>query len=316
MTVNAWQFERIWSLALLGALFSVGCRGKVDEEPPTPPPLLPLDEAAFFPALTRAVCDGVQPCCQAMGWVLADDCDEALADSKFARSMIRLRDLGQPYDPLQARRCVEDSRALVEQQIKACEQGSSLPSDFVREVAESCLVGVYRGLEPTAPCQNDAECAPPPEGGLNRCIPPMGCVQLLLAGDGEVCDPGNLPVKRICDSRARFYCNSETSRCQRFRPEGSSCSPAQDDCDPELECEQGQCVRFSRAEGEPCKSGVGCASDLVCLPVTPLEEVCQVPLPEGSLCGDHLTGLCQSNICFDFRCLVKRVLFLPSCQPP
>lgn len=305
---------RVGSLSLLGALLGVSCQGEVDDAPPAPPPLLPLDEAAFLPALTRAVCDRVQPCCQAMGWVVASDCDGSLADSEFVRGVRRLRDLGQAYDPLQARRCVEDSQALVEQQVRACEQGEALPTDFDQEVAPACLVGVYRGLEPESPCQSSMECAPPAGGGLGRCTSPIGCVQYVLAGEGEACDRDDQPVQRICDSGAHFYCDPTTSRCRRFRPEGSPCLPEDDDCEVELACEQGQCTRLSRPEGAACKFGVGCASDLVCAQVTPLEERCQVPLAEGSVCD--LSSYCQPGRCLDFRCVIKRVLFLPSCQRP
>jgi hypothetical protein len=256
----------------------------------------PLPEDQFLPALSAAVCDGMERCCREAGVPHDPDaCRQAMEGPYYGPEY---RDRFE-YDPVAAGECVA----------------------LARRTAETCLQPygkvcweVYKGVtQPGEACSHPDECAVPPGGRAaceifgnattSRCrSQPRGaagdrCNRDCTESFGAIgCGGTTLysdPVVADCYLADDLYC---LGTCRPLLPLGSACGVydrcergAQCGCEGATPCETPRCLP-KLADGARCENDDNCRDDLYCN----LDSLaCQKKKPAGAPCDDFRFGECE-----------------------
>jgi hypothetical protein len=270
-------------LGLLAA-FALHCDSSQAPSPSTEA-ASPLEESSFTAELARALCEGTAPCCTVLKRENNANCEKDALDGTDGLGSLfgSLRSAGAPYDGQKARQCVQETRAIIARQIKACEAGTGAPD----ELPTSCRE-VYQGpLSLGEGCGSDFHCNQPP-GTDVRCKSSSSgrrCLETVYQGEGETCVGSETQVL-LC--KPGLMCSDTDATCQRAPLGGEPC--IQGRCGDGFFCatdgadQSGICTP-NLEEGAPCqpyqfrcKEGFGCNPDnLRCEPERPARAACTIP---------------------------------------
>jgi hypothetical protein len=256
-----------------------------------------LPEEELRNAAVQAVCQAIEPCCEAAGWPY----DEKRCVESRLLNVVPVLVVDSPhvaYDEVEAKACVKTLRAA------AASCGAESPG------MEACGK-LYRGtLAVGDECSHSAECegeklvCPWTRGAARRCSelrPPI--VGALGDPCSRTCDENepahcegvsDAPDLATCYRNRGVYCDQVTLACETIAEDGDACSEG--GCRTGSLCDQGVCSP-RRSEG-PCAGNPRvCTADSYCDAV--LNE-CFLLRALGEQCANDqqcATSLCQRGAC-------------------
>jgi hypothetical protein len=276
----------------------------------------PVAAADFVGAFTAAVCDSVEPCCQASKYGWSRSGCESAAAKLVQTSAASASIAGVTWDAQAAGKCIAG--------IKHDYAGCNAPINI--DLYDACRAVLVGSKAPGEACTNQLECASPPNGQA-RCtslrtdagtVTPQVCtVQASMYARGKLGDPcnenckysdigslscyggpgtkngsANAPIVANCFENDGLYCDDVTVTCTARKPLGAACKQ-HFECEVGRFCQSGKCAT-PLPLGASCVSG-GCEPGLYC--EMRKEFVCKQALPDGSSCSASPDSHCGSGLC-------------------
>jgi hypothetical protein len=276
----------------------------------------PVAAENFVDQWAAAVCDSVQPCCQASkyGWD-RQGCLSKMASLVSAQASAAST-AGVTWDAAAAGKCIAGT--------KRDYAGCNPPLDF--ELDELCRSVLVASKQTGETCTSSIQCMSTTNGqgacGSVRVDAGTGTRQVCTvrsttyarAKQGEPCNndckyiakdsvrcygndrpagdggAGGPVLLANCFENDGLHCDETTGRCIARLPAGSPCKDSFD-CAAGLACVSGKCAS-PPALGVTCTLGSGCVAGLYC---DDRKFVCMEGLPDGASCD--ATSHCQSGTC-------------------